>query len=360
MRIKEKLKSANIYANPKRLYYKPSWLVLGVNNLCNLHCKMCDVGTATLNTNFATNLVGAEPLNMPLVLFKKIIDQAKEFCPDVKVGYAFTEPLIYPHLIESLQYANAHNIFTTITTNALTLKKTAVEICEAGLNELFISLDGPESIHNFIRGHKSSFQRAIDGIEEVLKQEVRPEISVFCVITEWNIGYLKEFVEFFKKFPLKNLGFMHTNFTPNEVADVHNSIWGTAYPATSSNVEQTDIKKMDLNLLWDEIKAIKSGNYPFSVSFSPEIESKEKLMEFYLEPGKIIGKKCNDAFHNIMIKSDGSVIPAHGRCYNLTLGNIYNENLGEIWNSKIFGQFRSDLIKAGGLFPACARCCSAF
>ena len=71
-------------------------------------------------------------------------------------------------------------------------------------------------------------------------------------------------------------------------------------------------------------------------------------------------KKCLDVFSNIMIGSDGSVIPAHGRCYNLTVGNLYNEPLKDVWNSATLGRFREDLNKAGGLLPACSRCCSAF
>ena len=153
---------------------------------------------------------------------------------------------------------------------------------------------------------------------------------------------------------------MHTNFTPQSVADNHNLIWGNSYSATASNVEEITIDKYDLELLWKEIQDIKKDDYPFQVSFSPEIKTKEKLFEFYLQPEKIIGKICNDVFSNIMIKSDGSVIPAHGRCYNLKLGNIYNESLKQIWNANVLKQFRSDLIQNGGLLPACSRCCSAF
>jgi len=61
-----------------------------------------------------------------------------------------------------------------------------------------------------------------------------------------------------------------------------------------------------------------------------------------------------------MIKSDGSVIPAHGRCYNLTIGNIYNDDLNKIWNGEIIKKFRLNLNKNGGLLPACSRCCSSF
>jgi radical SAM protein with 4Fe4S-binding SPASM domain len=358
--ITSKLKSINKRLYPQKLFYGPEWIVLGVNNICNLHCKMCDVGIEYTASNFYQNLMGTTPLNMPMELIKMLYDQTAEYFPKAKIGYAFTEPLIYPHLIDSLQYAKEKNLYTSITTNALTLKQKAKSICDAGLNDIFISLDGPEEIHNQIRGHKSSFQKAIEGIDELLKHSPRPNISIFCVITEWNIGHLKEFADYFKKFPLKQLGFMHTNFTPDFIVVNHNKIYGDKYPATISNTEQIEISKMNLKILLDEITEIKKTEYSFNVTFSPEIKSENELDIFYNHPEKLIGKICNDVYRNIMIKSDGSVIPSHGRCYNLNIGNVYNNSLKEIWNSKVVSEFRKDLMNAGGLLPACSRCCSAF
>lgn len=358
--ITSKLKSINKRLYPQKLFYGPEWIVLGVNNLCNLHCKMCDVGIEYTASNFYQNLMGTSPLNMPIDLIKRIINQTSIYFPKTKIGYAFTEPLIYPDLIESLQYAKAKNLYTSITTNALTLKQKANAVCESGLNDIFISLDGPEEIHNQIRGHKSSFQKAIDGIDELLKHPQRPNISIFCVITEWNIGHLKEFADYFKSYPIKQLGFMHTNFTPDFIVDNHNKIYGNKYPATISNTEQIEISQMNLKILLKEIIEIKKADYAFKVTFSPDIAAENKLDIFYNHPEIVIGKICNDVYRNIMIKSDGSVIPAHGRCYNLSIGNIYSSSIKEIWNSNIISKFRKDLMNAGGLLPACSRCCSAF
>lgn len=355
-----KLKSLNARVAPGKLYYGPDWLVLGVNNICNLHCKMCDVGTKTNETNFAVNLVGTRPLHMPIELLKDVMDQAAKHWPQTKLGYAFTEPLVYKHLEESLDYAQQKQLYTGITTNALNLRQHAPMLIKTGLNDLFISLDGPQDVHNEIRGHKSSFQRAIEGIETLLASNKRPDIGIYCVITEWNIGRLKEFADFFKSYPLKHLGFMHTNFTPESVANHHNVLHGASYPATHSNVEETNIDNMDLDALWAEMEEIRATDYPFKVDFSPHVGSRDLLDKFYLRPEQLFGKRCNDAFSTIMIKSDGSVIPAHGRCFNLTVGNMYENDLKTIWNSNALGQFRKDLNKAGGLLPACSRCCSAF
>lgn len=358
--IRNVAKKLNQKLYPQKLLYTPEWLVLGVNNICNLHCKMCDVGLKINDTNFAVNLTGTKPINMPLDLIKKVIDQSHQFYPNVKLGYAFTEPLIYPHLIESLTYANERKLFTAITTNALTLKHKAADFVKSGLNDLYISLDGPETIHNFIRGHKNSFGRAIEGIQEMVALKAKTEISIFCVITEWNIGHLNKFLQEIKHLPLKQVGFMHTNYTTQSMADDHNQLLQGEYPATYSNTEEINLDKMDLGILYEEIKEISSSKYPFKVTFSPELHTAEELRKFYHKPNEFIGKACNDVFRNIMIKSDGSVIPAHGRCYNLTIGDLYEDNLKEIWNSEVISKFRSKLIQHNGLFPACSRCCSAF
>jgi radical SAM protein with 4Fe4S-binding SPASM domain len=153
---------------------------------------------------------------------------------------------------------------------------------------------------------------------------------------------------------------MHTNFTPDFIVVNHNKIYGDKYPSTISNTEQIEISKMNLKILLDEIIEIKKTDYSFKVTFSPEIKTEAALDIFYNHPEILIGKICNDAYRNIMIKSDGSVIPAHGRCYNLNIGNIYDNSIREIWNSKVVSEFRKDLMNAGGLFPACSRCCSSF
>lgn len=359
--ISHRLKRINIKYAPQRLQFAPEWIVLGVNNLCNLHCKMCDVGTQYENSNFYYNLMGSRPLNMPLDLLQRIIDQTAAYFPKAKLGYAFTEPLIYPHLVESLAYADEQHLYTTITTNALTLEKKADDLANAGLNELFISLDGPEEIHNYIRGNRRSFQKAIAGMEKVFSLSGKqPAVSIFCTITEWNVGHLAEFVDFFQEYPIKQIGFMHTNFTPDDVVNFHNSKYGEYYPATLSNMEEISLEEMNLENLHTEIRQIKSKTYPFPVSFSPDLESIDDLSVFYHQPERIIGNICNDAFRTIMVKSDGSVIPAHGRCYNLTIGDIHKESLKDIWNSSVIAKFRKTLMDAGGLLPACSRCCSAF
>jgi radical SAM protein with 4Fe4S-binding SPASM domain len=358
--ITNALRNINAEYYPEHVFFAPKWLVLGVNNTCNLHCKMCDVGVNYTQSNFFENLMGSRPVHMPIELFKKIADQAADFFPNVKLGYAFTEPLIYVHLKESLKYAKSKNLFTSITTNALGLKKWAPVLDDAGLNEINISLDGPPDVHNYVRGNQQSFSKAIEGIQELYSRGSKIDINVYCVITEWNVGRLEEFLTSLTSFNLKQVGFMHANFTTHKIADHHNKVFGALYPATSSNVTDTNNASMNTAELWSEIQEIKSKTWKSQIDFFPELASYEKLDQYYKNPEIFIGKKCQDIFSNVMIKSNGDVIPAHGRCYNLKMGNLYDENLKEIWNSSVIRKFRRTVIDHGGLLPACSRCCSSF
>jgi radical SAM protein with 4Fe4S-binding SPASM domain len=358
--VANRLRAINAEYYPQHVFFAPKWLVLGVNNTCNLHCKMCDVGVSYTQSNFFENLMGSKPTHMPLDLFKKIVDQAARYFPGIKLGYAFTEPLMYIYLKESLQYVKEKNLFASLTTNALGLKKWAPILDQTGLNEINISLDGPPAIHNYVRGNEHSFSKAVEGIEALTSRGSKIDINIYCVITEWNVGKLEEFLGCLGSFKLKRVGLMHSNFTSHHIAAQHNEIFGGLYPATASNVTDTKNEFIDTNNLWREIQEVKGKRWNFQVNFFPEIESAEKLKQYYLNPEIFIGKKCMDIFSDMMIKSNGDVIPAHGRCYNLKIGNMYEDNLKDIWNSSVITQFRKTVIRHGGLLPACSRCCSSF
>lgn len=338
------LRRAARQLTPQRAFHAPGWVVLGVNNVCNLHCRMCDVGTGA-DSNFAFHLTGAEPLNMPLDLLTDTLDQVAAMWPRAKVGWAFTEPSVYPHLLPSLQHARRLGLHTTMTTNGLQLPKIASGLREAGLRELFVSLDGPAEVHDRVRRREGAFDRAMEGIRLT---KGGPRVSVFACVTPWNVRSFRRLWRALDGIPLT---IMHTNFTTPEMAERHNARFA-AYPATASNVAQMDVAEIDLDALWEEIRDL-------PVTFSPDLRSRAALEAFYRGTAPI-GKRCGDVWRSVMIKSDGSVIPAHGRCYRVTMGNVRTQTLASMWNGSEVGELRRTLTKAGGLLPACVRCCSAF
>ena len=335
----------------------PEWVILGVNNVCNLRCRMCDVGTGHADSNFAFHLTGATPRDMPLELCTQVIDQVAAAWPRTKVGFAFTEPSIWPHLVPALQHAQRRGVFTAVTTNGSRLPAVAAGLSAAGLGALSVSIDGPEDIHDAIRGQEGSFRRAVEGIRR-LGHGI--PVSVFACVTPWNVGHLERLLDALRPLPLAGVGLMHTNFTTDTLAAHHNALWGHRYPATASNVADLDVADIDLDALQAELTRIRGRAWPWPLTMSPELPDRAALEMFYRHPEVLVGRRCHDAWRAIMVKSDGTVIPAHGRCYRVEAGRVQETPLPVLWNAPALRQFRQALDASGGLLPACARCCSGF
>lgn len=339
---------------------RPAHVVLGVNNFCNLHCVMCDVGTGNGDTNFGANLTGAKTRSMPMELFRLVADDMAGFCPDARLGFAFTEPLAWKPLGEALAYASSLGLFATVTTNGLLLPRRAAELAGGRCRELFVSLDGPAAIHDDIRRHIGSFARAVDGIRLISALPGAPEISVFCTISEYNVGYLGQFLCEIRDLPLKRVGFIHNNFVTPAQADQHNIAFGGTFDATASNTFQSDPARIDVERLAGELSEIKASVYPFNVAVQPDIISSAGLNTYYRHPEIFIGNRCNDAGRILMIDADGESIPVHGRCYRFPIANIRDVGLSRLWVHESIVSLRRALADAGGLLPACSRCCGGF
>jgi len=354
------LRTLNERLLPGHLAFGPENIVLGVNNFCNLRCLMCDVGTANAETNFGANLMGSKTKSMPWELFQDVVDQTASLWPGTRLCFVYTEPLAWSPLGRALAYASQNGLPTSVTTNGLLLPRRARELADGVCRRLNVSLDGPEPIHDRIRRREGSYARAVEGIKVLAGLPNPPEIYVFCTITEWNVGSLAAFMRAMSALPLKGLGLMHNNFVTREQADDHNARYGAHWHATASNVFESDPGHIDLELLSGELREISATPYAFPVQIQPHRVTLEELQTYYRSPGVLIGRRCNDATRNLMIDADGEAIPVHGRCFRFPIANIASTPLDGIWRHEKLSQLRRTLKQAGGLMPACSRCCGGF
>jgi len=355
-----RLRALNERLMPGRLVFGPTHVVLGVNNFCNLRCVMCDVGTGNSETNFGANLVGAKTRSMPIDLFRHIADAMVAYCPDAHLAFAFTEPLAWRPIGEALALAKERNLSSSVTTNGLLLVRHVDDLAGGRCRDLAVSLDGPEAVHDAIRRHPGSYARAIEGIEALAAKPGAPDISVYCTITELNVGSLRPFLREMSRLPLKRVGLLHNNFVTADQAEAHNALYSGSLHATASNVFLTDPARIDLKLLAEELQEIERTDYPFSVLIQPRTTSLAALETYYRHPQTPVGRACHDASRMLMIDADGEAIPVHGRCFRFPIGNIREHSLASIWNHQQLAELRRALHRAGGLLPACSRCCSGF
>ena len=345
----------------------PEWLVLVVNNTCNLRCKMCDVGIGESASAFYTHLVGDDPRNMSLDLLEVILDQAARFLPKPKIGLAYTEPLIHPRLLDFCRAITGRGFYCTITTNGWMLPRLAEALVEIGVDEITVSIDGPEEIHDRIRGRRGSFRKLYEGVERLNRAKARagrdrPAVRFSYTLTDENYTHLLTFVRQVEPLQPAAFVFSHLNFITEEMAAAHNAQIDGAWAMTRSNIGTMNLDAIDLEALWRALAAVKTHAstqpaFP-PLAIVPDLASVADLEIYYRQPLRFVGgRHCTDPWRMMMIRTDGTVIPAHGRCYDIPAGSVTETPLPKLWDNARFRAFRRTLQDAGGTLPACARCC---
>ena len=130
--------------------------VFAITNKCNCKCVMCDMHAM-------------EPAQISLADAKNVLDflARKRFLIVYITG---GEPTLHPNITEIVEYANELGLVTTMTTNGTASKDLLIDLKNAGLYLLSVSLDHWDPlICEKIRGHKDIMVKQIETIEFLKK-----------------------------------------------------------------------------------------------------------------------------------------------------------------------------------------------
>jgi radical SAM protein with 4Fe4S-binding SPASM domain len=112
--------------------YYPFKLWIEPTSACNLRCIMCPQSLERPKKHGY----------MEIDLFRKVIDEAKDFVHDINVHHT-GESLLHPRLAEMISYAEQQGIYTKLHTNATLLDSAMTDkIIQSGLSLLSFSFDG--------------------------------------------------------------------------------------------------------------------------------------------------------------------------------------------------------------------------
>lgn len=351
----------------------PDVIFLVINSVCNLNCKMCDVGQHDKTTQFYNNM--NKHTDLPISTIFKLVNEVAYYKPTFAI--ISTEPLLYKQWFDVVSYMKKMGCKVQLTTNGVLLEENAEKIVDSGIDVLYVSIDGPREVHDLIRGRNGSWKKSIDGIYKIhrIKKERGvefPKVQINFTISQYNFNKLCEFIdsiypsllpEEMDEFDLRDIvdhiTFSHLNFITTEMSHRHNTGYRDVCEATVSSAYHPERKEINIEELDKQIKLLKQeyGNY---VSFVPDI-SGEELYTYYFEPWKRIKNHsvCKVPWRAAQIFADGS-LGISTRCYNLDLGNITNESFLSLWNGPKMRNFRKELARVNGSFPACYRCCGVF
>ena len=215
-----KLEYARNIALPWRQRFHPEYAGLPANvglNLtrrCNLKCKMCmqnrhgEVSESTASWFDARR-------ELPVEQWLKLVDELASFRPWVSVTGG--EPLLYYGFSEIIRTLKEKKLPTDLTTNGVLLENVAELLVELGVEIVYVSVDGPEEIHEEIRGLKGCFTRTTSGIQALLnarkrRKSISPIVIMNCTMTKSNVSVLDRMVPLALEQGVDMIQFIHPFF----------------------------------------------------------------------------------------------------------------------------------------------------
>jgi MoaA/NifB/PqqE/SkfB family radical SAM enzyme len=251
-----------------------------------------------------------------------------------------------------------------VFTSGAALVDVADDLVEAGVDQVYVSIDGPPAVHDAIRGVPGAFDRAFNGLEAIQSAvQARPgrrtQVRINAVISHHNSPHLVDLVEAIQELDPLCVMFMHLNFVTADMAAAHNRDYGHICRATPLAVGGTDPQAVDVAVLHHQIRELRRRYPPWQIKIQPHLATEADLHAYYHRPDRPLGKgRCFMPWQTVMIIPDGSVI-VRNRCFHLVFGSIFDHDLMSIWNGPAFRAFRLALRHVGA-FPACTRCYGVF
>jgi radical SAM protein with 4Fe4S-binding SPASM domain len=309
---------------------------------CNLKCKMCGLWDKDLRGQ-GTELTTEE-------LFD-IIDKLHELNVG-SITLAGAEPLIRKDIFHIINYISKRNIYSTLITNGTLLNiDMANSIISSGLNHVIVSIDGPRSIHNHIRGHENVFDMATKGIKALVaeKKQNKPILSVHCTVSTINVEHLTDLVQLCQDWGVDSISFQYITETPKDKV-LNTKIDGKVIASDRfiSHGSSLLLVESQIHILREQLKLIQTSGFKASTAWISNLQN-DNLIQ-----GTFPVRRCYHVRTNMTIDPYGNVSPcAHLNEY--IIGNVRESSLLEIWRNDKYDLLRKLLSRQ--LFPICLNCC---
>ncbi len=156
---------------------RPRQLHVSLTERCCLPCTMCDIWKATPGRELDT----AE--------WRGVFEQVAAWAGPVDLNFSGGEPLMRRDLVELVGSAAALGFTVTSNTNGVLMTDALARGLEdAGLEEIFVSIDGIRAeTHDRIRGRAGTLERALRALDH-LEPRRRMRTIIATVLHRHNIG----------------------------------------------------------------------------------------------------------------------------------------------------------------------------
>lgn len=342
----------------------PVHMTVFVNWQCNLRCRECWLYGDAAHEN--TWLEPAIRDELSLELFQGLIDQLLEGQDRTSISLMGGEPLLNRLLPEMIQYLKERSpgSYIDVSTNGTTLHKDAESLLASGIDQIYVSLDGPNAaVNDRLRG-KGSFDRAMRGLDHALglkPQYPHSRVSANFTVTALNFEDLVSVVELCEE---RGVDELSVNFTMvvNEAegqsaARRFEPIIGRPFESWRGFLNTEMSEGADVSKIAESIAQAHEMAKTIDFVFSPSRYSAQDRGHYFDPKWKSIvrEKTCRRLELQSTLLPNGDVLSCTAFA-DTVMGNLNKQSLKDIWHGARYQQIR-EMLNNGGLTEICHRCC---
>jgi MoaA/NifB/PqqE/SkfB family radical SAM enzyme len=310
-------------------------VILMPHSACNCRCVMCDIWKDNKNLKQLTEQD-----------ISGLLNSLRKFGTR-QVAMSGGEALLNTNFFRLCAILKKEKIKITLLSTGLSIKKNAEQLLQ-WVDEIIVSLDGDEPLHDAIRNVPGAFNKLREGVAYIKSINPDYRITARTVIHKLNFRNWEAIIQ-----SAKIMGIDQVSFLP---ADVSSHAFNRQMAWEEPKQHKILISEKELPELQEVITSI-IRRYKFEFNYGFIAESHEKIQQVYQYYAAFYGltpfpyKKCNAPWVSTVIEADGNVRPCF---FHDVIGNIRDSSLATILNSEEAISFRKTLDM--GTNPTCIKC----
>jgi radical SAM protein with 4Fe4S-binding SPASM domain len=272
---------------------------------CNLRCIHC-YQEGKISPEMSLSEIG--PVVAEIAEMIQAWSETHEIAFSPSFNVTGGEPFLRPDLFEILEIMGGKGFDLYLLSNGIMInREKAKQLTGLPIKGVQISLEGPEGIHDMIRG-KGSFSASLKGINHLLSERIT--VTLNMTLSEINAGSISEMINLTKSLGVSRLGFARLVPSGKGAGLLAHALSGER---VRNLYQQIFSRKFDgLEIVTGDPVASQMDN------FSDGQDS-----------GNIPLGGCAAGVSGLTILPDGTITPC--RRLPITIGNIRKDSLRALW-----------------------------
>jgi radical SAM protein with 4Fe4S-binding SPASM domain len=274
------------------------------------------------------------------------------------------EIFVYKGIEEVLDYLDERGVKMTLQTNGTLINESNIgELARrTHIKAMIFSLDGPEEVHNQVRGHPKAFAQCMEAIRLVQEHMPWAEIGIFAVLLPENQEHFERlFAELSQRGIHSIQVLLEQYYSSREISaaekmlEKRHGFEPGSYWINTNRREEAPFELEELRAAVEDLRRLGRKHRVF-VSFTPE-DFVRRLDVYHGGPGgKGTQVVCSKVLNNeVRIDPKGNVLLCD--VVEASFGNLTDQSLEDITSSERFQRVKRDLVEHP--LPVCYRCCKA-